>query len=122
MNLIKSAHAIVCNPVLEPLCEGGSSKINSNPQSYTSNVISTVLTSLLIFGVIFFLVHLILAGYKMISSSGDAKKYEEAQHALRDSLIGIVIVLSVFVIIKVLLTIFGIDAGTTGLSIPWPSL
>jgi hypothetical protein len=115
MFLIKPVQAIVENPILK-----NSGKINSNPQSYISNVMQTLITVFIIFGVIYFVYRFVLAGFSMMSSMGDPKKFEEAQKTLVNSIIGLVVVFSVFVIIKLLGTIFGIE-GLSNLLITWPS-
>ena len=117
MNLIKPIYAIICNPVLTD-CE---TKIQPDPKGYFSNAIQTIITVFFIFGLVYFVYHFILAGYKMIASQGDPKKYEESQHALLYSLIGIGIIFSVFALLKLVGTIFGIT-GLNGLEIAWPSL
>ena len=50
---------------------------------------------------IFFIVQLILAGYGYLSSNGDPKKTEAAWAKITQSLIGLVIVASAFVIASV---------------------
>lgn len=50
---------------------------------------------------IFFIVQLILAGYGYISSNGDPKKTEAAWAKITQSLIGLVIVASAFVIASI---------------------
>lgn len=116
MNLIKPVYAIIENPLLD-----NSQDINANPQTYINSAIQTIITIFFIFGLIYFVYHFILAGYKMISSQGDPKKYEEAQHALLYSIIGIIIIFSVFALLKVVGYIFGID-GLGTLQVSWPSL
>lgn len=106
----------ITNPVLK-----NSEAIGSNPTGYTNNVIQTLISILFIFGLIYFIFHFILAGYHMISSMGDPKKFEEAWHALLYSLIGVAIIFSIFVILKLVGTVFGIS-GLNGLSITLPSL
>ncbi|MFA6184545.1 MAG: hypothetical protein WCT51_02605 [Candidatus Shapirobacteria bacterium] len=106
----------ITNPVLK-----NSSNISSNPTGYFNSAIQTMISLFFIFGLIYFIFHLVLAGYKMISSQGDPKKYEEAQHSLIYSLIGIAIVFSIFALLKIVGTIFGIT-GLESLTITWPSL
>lgn len=106
----------IINPVLK-----NSESISSNPTGYTNSAIQTVISLLFIFGVIYFVFHFVLAGYHMISSQGDPKKYEEAWHGFLYSLIGIAVIFSVFVILKLVGTIFGIT-GLESLTISWPSL
>lgn len=116
MNLIKPVYAIIKNPLLD-----NSQDINTNPQRYVNSAIQTIISIFFIFGLVYFVYHFILAGYKMISSQGDPKKYEEAQHALLYSIIGIIIIFSVFALLKLVGTIFSIT-GLDGLKISWPSL
>lgn len=123
MFLIKPVQAIVCNPVIEKDClTNGTSAIGSAPTVYANSVVQTVISLFFIAGIIYFLFHFILAAYHMIASRGDPKKYEEAMHALTYSLTGFVIILSVFAVLKLIGTIFGIG-GLDGISgIVWPSL
>lgn len=118
MFLIKPIYAQITNPVLK-----NSTAISSDPKNYVNNIIKTGITVFIILGILYFFINFILAGYKMITSQGDPKKFEEAQHALTHSLIGLVIVLSVFALTRLLLTVFGL--GSTGgsvLNFSWPSL
>ncbi|HPT66139.1 MAG TPA: hypothetical protein PK257_02395 [Candidatus Woesebacteria bacterium] len=117
INLIKPVRAIVCNPVLTD-CE---SKIQNNPKTYVNSIVQSLISVLFVFGVIYFVYHFILAGYKMISSQGDPKKYEEAQHALLYSIIGVVIIFSVLALLKLVGYIFGIE-GLGNLEISWPTI
>ena len=115
MNLIKPVQAVINNPVLNK------QNISSDSTGYFNSVIQSLISILFIFGLIYFVYHFILAGYKMISSQGDPKKYEEAQHALLYSLIGIIIIFSVFALLRLVGNLFGItELGT--LQIKWPSL
>lgn len=86
-----------------------------------NGVIQTVFSIFFIFGLIYFVYHIVLSGYKMISSQGDPKKYEEAQHSLIYAFIGIAIIFSIFALLKIVGHIFGIT-GLDSLTIIWPSL
>lgn len=116
MSIIKPIYAIIENPVLK-----NSGNISANPTGYTNSIIQTAISLFFIGGVIYFLFHFVIAAYHMISSMGDPKKYEEALHAIRYSIIGLVIIFSVFVILKLVGAIFGIT-GLENLSIIWPTL
>jgi hypothetical protein len=107
-------------PIINPVLKN-STNISSNPTGYTNSVIQTIISIFFIFGLIYFIYHMVLSGYKMISSQGDPKKYEEAQHSLIYALIGIAIVFSIFALLKIVGTIFGIT-GLDSLTITWPSL
>jgi len=121
MNLIKQAHAIVCNPVLEDCKNISPDSIGNKPTVYINSVLQTIISIAFIFGIIYFIYHFILAGFHMISSQGDPKKYEEAQHSLLYSFMGIILIFSIFAILKIVGTVFGIQ-GLDTLTISWPSL
>ena len=106
----------ITNPVLKD-----SGSIATNPTGYTNGVIQTVISIFFIFGVIYFIYHVVLSGYKMISSQGDPKKYEEAQHSLIYAFVGIAVIFSIFALLKVVGSIFGIT-GLETLTISWPTL
>lgn len=116
MFLIKQAQAIVTNPVLK-----NNQNINGNPTGYVNSALQTIISIFFIFGLIYFFYHFVLSGYHMISSQGDPKKYQEAQHSLLYSLIGVGVIFSIFVILKLVGTIFGIT-GLDQLKITWPTL
>lgn len=115
MNLIKPVFAAINNPVLK------NQAIESNPSSYVNSIIQVFITLLIIVGVLYFVINFIMAGFHMISSQGDVKKYEEAQKSLIYSLLGLALIFIVFAVIKLIGTVFGIT-GLEGLTISWPSL
>ena len=117
MSLIKPILAF-CNPLLEPDCTN--SNIATKPINYTNNVIQTVITLFLMVGTIYFIWHVVMSAYHMISSQGDPKKWEEAQKSLTYSVVGIVVIFSIFVILRFIGIVFGIESLTT-LQINWPS-
>ncbi|MDD2483327.1 MAG: hypothetical protein PHE32_00625 [Candidatus Shapirobacteria bacterium] len=118
MTLIQPIYAQIINPVLT---NKDNINVSENPTGYINSAIQTIISVLFVFGVIYFVYHFILAGYHMISSMGDPKKYEEAQHALLYSLVGIVIIFSVLALLKLVGYIFGID-GLGTLEIKWPTI
>ena len=120
MSLIKSLYAI-CNPLVEPDCQNGSSSIAADPITYVNTVIQTIISLFLIVGVIYFIWHFIMSAYHMISSNGDPKKWEEAQKSILYSFVGIFAVFSIFAILKFVGIIFGIESLAL-LTLEWPSL
>ncbi len=116
MSLTKTVYARITNPAVP-----GTINIASDPVPYTNKVIQTILSIFIIISIVYFVFRFILGGLKIISSNGDPKKYEEAIDNIKYSLIGLVVIFSVFVIVKLLGTIFGIS-GLSGLSMPWPTL
>jgi hypothetical protein len=117
MSLVKQVQAVICNPVLKN-CE---TEIQQRPTAYINDVIQSLISVFFIFGLIYFIYHFVLSGYSMVSSMGDPKKYEAAQHALLYSLIGIAIIFSVFALLRLVGYLFGID-GLGTLEIKWPTL
>lgn len=116
MSFVKTVYANITNPLLPK-----SESIASQPVPYVNSVIQSIISIFIIVAIVYFIFQLILGGYKIIASNGDPKKYEEAMAAIRYSLTGIIIIFSIFAIIKLLGGIFGITS-LTNLSIPWPSL
>jgi len=115
MNLIKPVSAAINNPVLK------NKNIESNPSSYVNSIIQVFITLLIIVGILYFVINFILAGFHMISSQGDPKKFEEAQKSLIYSLLGLTLIFIIFAILKLIGSVFGIT-GLETLKIAWPSL
>jgi cytochrome bd-type quinol oxidase subunit 2 len=74
-------------------------------QVYLRNFINLALG----LGGLFFFFMFILGGYQYITAGGDKEAVQKAMARLRNSLIGIAILLSVFMIIWFVETIFGIS-------------
>jgi len=114
MSLIKPIHAIITNPLLPET-------VVTDPQSYFNNVIQTIFTVFFIVAVIYFIWHVIMAGYRLMEARGDTKKLEDSQTDLTNAFIGIAIIFSIFALLKFIGIIFGID-GLQELKISWPEL
>lgn len=106
----------ISNPLLK-----NSATATDNPTIYFNNVIQTIISLLLLTTVLYFLWHLVMGAFHMISSQGDPKKFEEARSSIAYAGIGLVIVFSIFAILKFIGTVFGIP-GLDTLQISWPSL
>jgi len=115
MKLIKPILADITNPVLNQ------NVTQSSSGTYVNSIIQTFITLLIIVGILYFVINFILAGYHMISSQGDPKKFEEAQKSLTYSILGITLIFIIFAIIKIIGSVFGIT-GLENLKITWPSL
>lgn len=115
MKLIKSIFAIN-NPILK-----NSDTIAAEPIKYTNSVIQTVFTLFLMVGTIYFIWHVVMSAYHMISSQGDPKKWEEAQKSLLYSIVGIMVVFSIFIILRFVGIVFGIES-LSSLQIIWPTI
>ncbi len=60
--------------------------------SKVENLISSIIGVLTVVGIIYFVIQIILAGYTLISSKGDPKKFEIAQSKLIHDVIGLLLV------------------------------
>lgn len=103
-----------------PLLSDNNIHVNQ-PQLYFNNVIQTVFTIFFIVAVLYFVWHVIMAGYRLMDARGDTKKLEESQTDLTNAFIGIAIIFSIFALLKFIGIIFGIE-GLQQLQIPWPDL
>ena len=106
--------------ILNPILKNGYEQANS-PELYTNNVIQTVFSIFFIVGVIYFIWHVIMAGYHLIATDGDQKKFATAKDNITYALLGFVVIFSVFAILKFVGTVTGIE-GLENLQILWPSL
>lgn len=100
--MIKTIHAIINNPLLP------NNDSVTNPIGYTSNAIQTIFTLFMIIGVLYFILNIIFAGYSFLSSNGDSKKIQDAGAKLTYAFVGIAVIFSVYAILKLLGTVFGI--------------
>lgn len=113
--LVKPVFAAICNSALKDCTS------STAPKTYINNVIQNIFSIFFIVGVIYFIWHFIFAGYHLIGSEGDAKKFETAKNELMYGFVGLIAIFSVFAILKLIGTVTGIT-GLTGLQIAWPSL
>jgi hypothetical protein len=114
-NLVTPVYAVICNPVLNNCVS------STNPTQYTNSVLSAVVSLFFIVGIIYFFWHLIFAGYHLIGSDGDPKKFETAKNEITYSVLGLIVIFSIFAIMKFVGTVLGIQ-GLESLSIKWPTL
>lgn len=109
------AYAVICNPILKNCLP------STNPEKYTNNVFSAVISIFFIVGIIYFFWHIIFAGYHLIGSDGDPKKVEQSKNEITYSILGLIVMFSIFAILKFVGTVLGIQ-GLESLSIKWPTL
>lgn len=105
-SLIPAAHAVICNRLLNPNCDD-SAQVNQ-PDQYVSSALGVFFTILLVATVLAFIYFLFLAGYNFIIAHGDAKRIEEAQSQISYAFIGLIIIFSIYAIIRLIGTIFNI--------------
>ena len=106
--------------ISNPLLNNGAQQ-TSNPTGYFNNVFQAVSSIFMLVGLIYFMWHALMGAFHMISSQGDPKKFEEARHSLIYSLLGLAIVFSIFAILKIVGSVFGIS-GLDSLRLSWPTL
>ncbi|MFZ2152844.1 MAG: hypothetical protein WAV41_02170 [Microgenomates group bacterium] len=107
--------AIICNPVLKN-CDSSTA-----PKAYFNGVLSAVISIFFIVGIIYYIWHIVFAGYHLISSEGDPKRWETGKNEITYATIGLFIVFSIFAILKFVGTVLGIP-GLGSLTIMWPTL
>lgn len=83
-----------------------------------ATVVSTVITILFIVAFVLAFGFLVFGGIKWVMSGGEEVKVKEAQGTLTAAVVGLVIVLLSFVIIKVVEALFGITLIGAGFEIP----
>lgn len=106
--------------IFNPILNNGKEQV-TDPTTYTNNVLSAVFSIFFIVGTIYFMWHLIMAGYHLISTEGDPKKLEVARHQITYALIGLGVIFFVFAILKFVGSILGVT-GLENLQIVWPTL
>jgi len=115
MKLIKPILAQITNPTLN------TQDISEKPENYVNSVIQTVIDMFFIVGTVYFVWHIVFSAYHLIASNGDPKKYEESLRSIVNALVGILVIFSIFGILKLTGTVFGIT-GLENLSIKWPTI
>jgi hypothetical protein len=113
--IIKPIYAIINNPILPDTTSV------TQPKTYFNNVISTIFSLLMIVAVLYFVLHFVMAGFRLMDSRGDPKKLESAREELLNAFIGLGAVFAVFAILRFIGTIFGLES-LRQLQIIWPNL
>lgn len=81
--------------------------------STTSSVVNNIINLLLVVALLIALVYLIIGGIKWVLSGGDKTAVEGARNQVVAALVGLVIALAAFFIVRVVLNLFGVT-GTDG--------
>jgi len=74
-----------------------------------SSLISNLIGILTIVAIIYFAFQVILAGYKLLTSSGDKNKASEAQLQITQGVIGIVVIIAAVFIVALVGKLLGIE-------------
>jgi hypothetical protein len=115
MSIVTPVYAIISNSALKD------NTSSTNPTLYINKVIQGVFSIFFLVGIIYFIWHFIFAGYHLIASEGDAKKFETAKNELVYAFVGLIAIFSVFAILKLIGTVTGIK-GLETLQIAWPTI
>jgi hypothetical protein len=113
--LAPPAQAIITNPILTNPTTSA-----SDPKTYFSSILSAVFSIFFIVAIIYYIWHIVFAGYHLISSEGDPKRWESGKNEITYATIGLFAVFSIFAILKFVGTVLGI-AGLSSLTIAWPT-
>lgn len=93
----------VVNPIF-------SDRLKNMPgDTFLNNFLRTGISFLLLMGSVIFFFVLLSGAVKWLSSSGDKIKLEGAQKQISSALVGLAILLSTFVIMKLIETLFGVS-------------
>ncbi len=113
---VSPVHAVISNPVIT----NGAVQATA-PETYFNSVLQAVIAIFFIVGVIYFIWHIVFAGYHLIASEGDPKRWETAKNEIVYAFVGLFAIFSIFAIIKFVGTVLGIT-GLSNLTITWPTL
>ena len=102
----------ITNPVLGPNLQGAIGESGASPAWFFETLIPKLITIGFIVGVIVFFFMLIAGAIQWISSGGDKQGLEAARGRITNALVGIVILFSIFAIIKLIEFFFGISILT----------
>lgn len=99
--------------------EGPIARIGASPQGL-GNFIQTIISILMIIAFIASFIMLLVAGIQWSTSGGDPKAVEAARGRATAAIIGLVLTLTAFAIIKLLEFILGIPIISGGINLPGP--
>jgi hypothetical protein len=102
----------ITNPVLGPKLQGFIGHFGDSPAAFFALFLPRLLTLALIIGAIIFFFVMIIGAIQWISSGGDKNALEEAKHKITNAVVGIIILFSLFAILKVIENFFGISILT----------
>jgi len=90
-----------------------------HPDVYINSVIQTIISIFLIVGVLYFIWHFVFAGFHLMTTNGDPKKYESAKDEIMWAIVGLVVIFSIFAILRLIGVVVGIPSlGTLQLTFP----
>lgn len=105
MELLAGAPHSINNPIFSPSLQD----LLNDPFAFFQIFIPNLIGLAFIIGVLIFFFIIIVAAIQWISSGGEKASIEVARGKITSALIGLIILLSVYAIIKLIETFFGID-------------
>lgn len=105
----------IYNPVIGRLGEW------TSPEDWPgviSGFFKVMIMLMIIIGIITAIGYFIIGAYTWMSAAGDKSRLQEAQHRLRDAIVGLLIIFSLFAVLRLLGEVFGIDL----LKLPIPTI
>ncbi len=109
------AHAVICNPILKNCVS------STAPKTYFNSALSAIISIFFIVGVVYYFWHFTMAGYHLIASDGDPKKWESGKNEMVWATVGLFVIFSIFAVLKFVGMVLGIP-GLSTLTITWPTL
>ncbi|OGY10545.1 MAG: hypothetical protein A3H88_03245 [Candidatus Blackburnbacteria bacterium RIFCSPLOWO2_02_FULL_44_9] len=73
------------------------------------SIVTSIISLFFIVGILLFFFYFIISAYQWITSSGDPKAVEKARNGVVHSIVGLVVLFSVYAILGLFGLIFGID-------------
>jgi len=95
--------------IFNPITDSKTPDVIANATTRASSFISGIINFFFILGAIYFIFYAIFSGMAIISSGGDEKKLAAAKTQLTNSLVGFVIILSVYAILGFIAKFFDIN-------------
>ena len=94
--------------ITNPLAPHLSPKTSVDGLTLFSNTIGTVIGWLFLSGILIFVLFFLINAIKYIASQGDKASIESARNGLLQALVGLVVLFSLFAILKTLQLVFGV--------------
>lgn len=89
------------------------SDVRTTPLSDVVNVVKRAFNVLIAASGVIFAIYIIYAAVKLSLSYGDPEGFNQAKYSLLYSLIGYIIILGFFLLVRLVLNLFGSNAGST---------
>ena len=109
--MLHNNYLAALNPVNlnTPLVGPGPTVDINTGSTVLEKIVSNVIGILTIVGILYFAFQIIMAGYAMLSSEGDAKKFEQSRDRLIEACLGLFVVVIAIIIASLFATLLGIS-------------